>query len=110
MEGEYLSLLNVFLDDSAQRLLSLQEALVQAPDHAFDLKNVGQMAHSFKGSSSNMGAFQLAKLCHQLEELAHGTHAVSHELVQQLVLEISSEYQIVQAAFDQERKSLATHH
>ena len=63
MEGEYPKLLDTFLDDSQKRV----EALRKARD---DAKALGRIAHSFKGSCSNMGAPMLAGLCKQLEEAA----------------------------------------
>ena len=60
MEDDYLSLLDTFLKDSEVRLSQLHKAT--SPEE------LGYAAHSFKGSSSNMGAKALAELCRQLEE------------------------------------------
>ncbi|MGA9704856.1 Hpt domain-containing protein [Pseudomonas sp.] len=60
MEGEYPKLLDTFLDDSQKRV----EALRKARD---DAKALGRIAHSFKGSSGNLGAVRLAQLCQRLE-------------------------------------------
>ena len=60
MEGEYPKLLDTFLDDSQKRV----EALRKARD---DAKALGRIAHSFKGSSGNLGAVRLAQLCERLE-------------------------------------------
>lgn len=60
MEDGYLQLVKTFLDDSEQRLGQLHAAR--------NAEELGAAAHSFKGSSSNMGAVALARLCQQLEE------------------------------------------
>lgn len=60
MEGEYLNLLVVFLDDAQRRLDQLHAA--------HDTEELRMAAHSLKGSSGNMGAQVLADLCRQLEE------------------------------------------
>jgi len=60
MEDGYLQLLETFLEDSERRLSQLHEAK--------DADELGLAAHSFKGSSSNMGAVGLAELCRELEE------------------------------------------
>ncbi|WDY59486.1 Hpt domain-containing protein [Pseudomonas sp. PSKL.D1] len=60
MEDGYLQLLDTFLEDSERRLSQLHGA--KSADE------LGMAAHSFKGSSSNMGAVGLAQLCQQLED------------------------------------------
>lgn len=63
MEDEYPVLLETFLADSEERLLSLAAAMCGRDAQALRLAS-----HSFKGSCSNMGAPVLAALCRQLEE------------------------------------------
>lgn len=60
MEDGYLQLLETFLEDSERRLEQLRNAR--------NAQELGLAAHSFKGSSSNMGAVGLAELCRELEE------------------------------------------
>jgi HPt (histidine-containing phosphotransfer) domain-containing protein len=64
MEGEYPILVDTFLADSEQRLQLLKQAA--------NATQFLETAHSFKGSSSNMGAIRLADLCHELELKAQG--------------------------------------
>ncbi|UVJ46488.1 Hpt domain-containing protein [Pseudomonas sp. LS1212] len=59
MEDEYPLLLDTFLDDSQKRLRQLQKAKT--------VQELGEAAHTLKGSSSNMGAVKLADLCRQME-------------------------------------------
>lgn len=59
------NLVEAFLRDSADRLQHLQRAVQQQ-----DWDNARRQAHSLKGSSSNLGAVELAQRCQQLEALA----------------------------------------
>ncbi len=65
MESEYPHLLEIFLNDSEDRLRTLHAALGTR-----DAEALRRAAHSFKGSCGNMGATLLAELCRQLEEQA----------------------------------------
>ena len=96
MEGGFEDLLDTFLSDSEERLDQLRST-----HEAHDLSLV---AHSFKGSSSNMGAIRLAHLCGQLEERAHKKQLAG---VEKLVIEISDEYQMVRRLYVAERQRYA---
>jgi HPt (histidine-containing phosphotransfer) domain-containing protein len=97
MEDEYPALLDTFLADSEKRLNLLHKA-----DDAAQLM---ETAHSFKGSSSNMGAIRLAELCHGLEQQAKNKSLVG---IKQLVGEIDREFTIVRHLYEAERqRSLA---
>ena len=93
MENEYPVLLETFLADSEERLRVLRK-----PEDAVELMNA---AHSFKGSSSNMGAIHLAALCHELEQRAR-QHSLAG--VETLVGEIDSEFAIVRPLYERERQ------
>ena len=62
MEGDFVFLVETFLRDSADRVTTLQSLVLTQ-----DADAIRRAAHSFKGSSSNMGALQLANFCAQLE-------------------------------------------
>nr|WP_178134326.1 Hpt domain-containing protein [Pseudomonas umsongensis] len=97
MEDAYPQLLDTFLDDSEQRLQSLREA-----GKAAQLIDV---AHSFKGSSSNMGAVRLVALCGELEKNAE---KLSSSQIQELIAAIDVEFAIVRPLYEAERqRSLA---
>lgn len=97
MEDEYPMLLETFLVDSEVRLHSLQEA--------GDVTRLIETAHSLKGSSSNMGAIHLARLCDELERLAKQNPTTG---IEKLVNEISEEFAIVRPLYEVERqRSLA---
>lgn len=91
MEGGYLNLLETFLADSEERLRQLYKAR--------NAEQLGQAAHSLKGSSSNMGAIRLAELCHELE-LRAGQSATDG--IARLVGEIDGEFAIVRRLCEQE--------
>ena len=93
MEDEYPELLDVFLRDSEERLLTLRTA-----DNALLLMNT---AHSFKGSSSNMGAVRLAELCHELEQRAKQKSLAG---IDKLLGEIDGEFAIVRPLYEAERQ------
>ncbi len=93
MEDEYPLLLDTFLEDSRKRLGQLHQA-----SNAVDL---GAAAHSFKGSSSNMGALRLAELCRQLEQLAGQLPLVG---VEELINQIDHEYELVRRYYETERE------
>lgn len=62
MAEGFVTLVESYQRDSAQRLASMQGALV-----AGDRGQLRQLAHSLKGSSSNLGAVQVTALCVALE-------------------------------------------
>jgi HPt (histidine-containing phosphotransfer) domain-containing protein len=92
MEGEYPILVDTFLADSEQRLQLLKQAA--------DATQILETAHSFKGSSSNMGAIRLADLCHELELKAQGQNLSGAEA---LVAEIDREFAFVRPLYEEER-------
>jgi len=93
MEEEYPLLLDTFLTDSEVRLNELHRAT--------DPQQLGQAAHSFKGSSSNMGATQLADLCRQLEERVK--HPPLND-IEDLVNRIDHEFAEVRRLYRDERQ------
>jgi len=96
MEGEYPKLLDTFLDDSQKRV----EALRKARD---DAKALGRIAHSFKGSSGNLGAVRLAQLCQRLEVESVGAGAGISDLGE-LVDQIDREFALVKPLYETERQ------
>ena len=65
MEDEFGTLIHTYLDDSIVRLDSLKEAF-----EIKDAEALRKAAHSFKGSSGNIGAPILAELCRQIEAIS----------------------------------------
>ncbi len=93
MADEYPTLLDTFIADSEERLQVLRKA-----EDAAQLMNA---AHSFKGSSSNMGAVRLAELCHELEQRAKQKSLAG---IEKLVGEIDGEFAIVRPLYEAEKQ------
>ena len=91
MEDGYPLLLDTFLIDSEERLRQLKT------DDTNQL--IAATAHSFKGSSSNMGAIRLSELCDQLEQRAK---ELSPGSIEKLVVEIDREFSIVRSLYKEE--------
>ncbi len=108
MEDEYATLLDVFLDDSEHRMTRLRQMLKGRSDGSgvFDLQELSLMAHSFKGSSGNMGALHLADLCRELEERSRREEVRGLE---DLLASIDIEYVTVRRLFDAERQLHSVH-
>ena len=83
MEDEYPILLDTFVADSEERLRLLH------------------VAHSFKGSCSNMGAVLLASLCKELEDAGRRE---ALEPAPALIEQIEREFAIVRILFKSERQ------
>ncbi len=96
MEGEYPKLLDTFLDDSQKRVEALRKARGDAPA-------LGRIAHSFKGSSGNLGAVRLAQLCQRLEVESSEVTADLGDLVDQ----IDREFALVRPLYESERERFA---
>ncbi len=62
MEGEFETLVNTFISDSHNKVDELTNVLQQQ-----DCDALRKVAHSLKGSSSNVCAFRLSELARQLE-------------------------------------------
>lgn len=93
MEDEYPELLDTFIRDSEERLKLLQNYA--------DAMQLRDAAHSFKGSSSNMGAIRLAELCHELEQRANQKSLAG---IEKLVGEIDGEFAIVRPLYEAEKQ------
>ena len=97
MEDGYLQLVQTFLEDSERRLSQLHGAR--------SAEELGSAAHSFKGSSSNMGAVALASLCQQLEERARQRRLYG---IEDLINRIDDEFLEVQRFYRGEQQRILT--
>ncbi len=80
MEGEFATLINTFVLDSENKLEELAAAI--ASNDADALRKV---AHSLKGSSSNICAGELSEMARQLEFMGkEGSTAGATEILMQL--------------------------
>ncbi|AGN79977.1 MULTISPECIES: Hpt domain-containing protein [Pseudomonas] len=96
MEDGFLQLVKTFLDDSERRLSQLHAAK--------SAEELGAAAHSFKGSSSNMGAVALARLCQQLEDRARQRPLYG---IEDLINRIDLEYGVVQRFYRDEQQRIS---
>jgi histidine phosphotransfer protein HptB len=60
-----VELIDLFLEDTPRRVAAMQEALANSDDRL-----LAREAHALKGSSSTLGATQVAESCAELELLA----------------------------------------
>lgn len=65
MGDDYGLLIETYINDSGDRLSAMAEGITNQ-----DSELLRRTAHSFKGSSSNIGAFRLAEHCGVMENLA----------------------------------------
>lgn len=65
MEDEFDDLIRIYLEDSDKRLPELRDA-----ETKLDAGVLRELAHSFKGASSNISALPLAELCLIVETAA----------------------------------------
>jgi len=83
MAEDFPILITTYLDDSVVRISSLKEAIATSNSEA-----IRKEAHSFKGSSGNIGAPKLAELCRQLESMAkEGNIDKAQPVYEELVIE-----------------------
>ncbi|WP_111656223.1 Hpt domain-containing protein [Isoalcanivorax indicus] len=87
MGAEFPVLVQAYLRDAAVRLEELRD-LTQAqsaPHGATDAaEGVRRAAHTLKGSSSNLGAVEVARLCAELEDRARRQVVVADRLLSDL--------------------------
>lgn len=113
MEAEYPALLKVFISDSTLRvndmILLLRDPTFTTSATA-SLQRLGLMAHSFKGSTGNMGATHLSELCLQLEEQGRGMVEADDAQIRSLVSQIRDEFFVVRAIFEHELERCHANH
>jgi len=83
MEGEFETLVNTFISDSRNKVQELGEIL-----QSQDTDALRKVAHSLKGSSSNVCAFRLSEFARQLEmmgkeEKLNGAEQILAELTEE---------------------------
>jgi HPt (histidine-containing phosphotransfer) domain-containing protein len=62
MEDEFDELVNIFISDGQTQIEQLAQAIAKQDD-----TSVRKIAHTLKGSSSNLGITDLSELCRSLE-------------------------------------------
>lgn len=98
-EGEpdfVVELIDLYLDDVPQKLEAMREALTLRDAHS-----LRDAAHGLKGSSSSLGACQMAALCHELEASANDQ---SSQGLKTILIRLEHEFERVCLAFSGERQ------
>lgn len=86
MGADFAHLLRTFATDSEMRIANIEQAIAEA-----DADALRRAAHSFKGSSGNMGARHLSELCKRMEDCAReGKLNESNSLIAQLRVEFGN--------------------
>jgi len=91
MEDEFPILIETYLMDSKERVDSLKEAMANEDSDAF-----AKTAHSFKGSSINIGAPRLGELCLKAEKVGQSEKL---DEAPAILEDIDEEFQKVTNAF-----------
>ncbi len=90
MEDDFALLIDTFVQDSTDRIRTLREVI-----QGTEADLIRRAAHSFKGSSSNIGALQLSAMCSAVEKkaltnnfegLANDLEGIEQEFAQVLAL------------------------
>ncbi|MEZ5465924.1 MAG: ATP-binding protein [Lysobacteraceae bacterium] len=93
MGAEFLSLVNVFLEDAPKAILQLEAAAI-----ANDFDALVGPAHSLKSTSANLGALKLSELAKTVE---HGSRKGSLDRPTDVVSALAGEFGRVQAALQE---------
>lgn len=97
MDKEFAVLLETYLSDSVNKLQSIKAAVDQG-----SASELLESAHSFKGSSGNIGAIRLANLSKNIEDRAREDRLGGVEV---LLADMWDEYQIVQQLLKDELRN-----
>ena len=91
MEEDFSILIDTFIVDCDKRIIDLKTAISNQDD-----KEVREIAHGFKGSSSNLGAVTLAEVSFTLETMGR---TAKLEGAEESFQELEEEYLIVKKYF-----------
>lgn len=94
MEDEFDILIQTYISDSRERIQALHQALSGDHQDAF-----AKTAHSFKGSSINIGASRLGELCFRAEKAGReGRLDDARQLMPELEAEFATVRQLMEEA------------
>jgi len=91
MEDDFSLLLETYLADGDQRLVELDKALIDK-----NYKQIREIAHSLKGSSSNLGAETLAETSLIVETMGREAEFAG---IDEVVAQLKKEYKEVKEYF-----------
>jgi len=92
MEDDFPILIETFLTDCDKRIVDLNLAIAEG-----NAVEVRELAHGFKGSSSNLGAEELANICFTLETMGRTDDLGK---ANDIYLQLNDEYQTVKKYFN----------
>ena len=92
MEDEFDELISVFISDGENQIETLRQAIDTSSS-----ADIRRIAHTLKGSSSNLGITGLSELCKMLEyQAAEGQLGNAFELLDKII----SEYETVKKTLE----------
>lgn len=91
MEDEFSLLIETYITDSDQRLTDLEQAI-----DGKNAEQIRELAHAFKGSSSNLGAQPLADICFELENMGRDGQV---DGAPEVLIRLKDEYTVVKSYF-----------
>jgi HPt (histidine-containing phosphotransfer) domain-containing protein len=92
MDDDFPVLIETYIQDCDERVTALTRAVADA-----NSSEVRELAHAFKGSSSNLGAQKLADFCFELETMGRENNLAA---AQSTFDAIKTEYQVVKDYFN----------
>lgn len=92
MEGEFAHLIETFINDGKDKIQLMQKALASGLSD-----ELRRAAHSLKGSSSNIGADELVRLCRLIEDQAASDRLQG---IETQLIELQQEYHLVKEQLD----------
>lgn len=84
MDDDFQLLIETYIEDTDARVNTLATCIDQQ-----DAEEIKKIAHSIKGSSSNLFAQNLASLCQKIEDMGR---VGSFEGVQEMMVQVKTEY------------------
>lgn len=99
-DAEFLQdLFETYMEDAHEKLDGMTQALADG-----DAQSLGRLAHTFKGSSGNIGAMGLSNIA---EKLQHMGYEDQLDNIEPLITELKELYQLVEQAMKVELQKLA---
>lgn len=93
MEDEFNELVTVYISDGKKQIESLQQAI-----ESESAEDVRRIAHTLKGSSSNLGITGLAEQCKTLE---HNAADAQLQNAVELLEKINIEYEVIKNTLEE---------
>lgn len=98
-DAEFLQdLFETYMEDAHEKLAGISKAI-----NEHDAQAMGRLAHTFKGSSGNVGAGALSQVAEKLQHLGYSDQL---EGAQQLTDQLNELYQLVEQAMHVELQKL----